>query len=134
MQANLVKEDLVAMITIVNVIGGSEGWWLDTGASRHVCHSLTLFRKYNKTEYKNILLGDHHRTKVTVVGEVILKFTSSKTLVMKEVLHSPKIQKNLFSEYLLNKVGFTQTIGSNLFTLTKKQCIYGKELCYQLHV
>ncbi|KAA0055651.1 putative Polyprotein [Cucumis melo var. makuwa] len=69
----------------------SEGWWLDTGASRHVCHDHSRFRKYNKVKDKNILLGDHHTTKVASIGEVELKFTSGKTLVLKEVLHTPEI-------------------------------------------
>ncbi|XP_050945529.1 uncharacterized protein LOC127150877 [Cucumis melo] len=94
-QANLIEDELVAMISEVNVIGGSEGWWLDTGASRHVCHDLSLFRKYNEVKDKNILLGDHHTTKVVGIGEVELKFTSAKTLVLKKVLHTLEIRKNL---------------------------------------
>ncbi|KAA0036465.1 putative Polyprotein [Cucumis melo var. makuwa] len=112
MQANLVEDELIAMISEVNVIEGSEGWWLDIGASRHVCHDLSLFRKYNEVKDKNILLGDHHTTKVAGIREVELKFTSGKTLVLKKVLHTPEIGKNLVSGYLLNKNGFTQTIGS----------------------
>ncbi|KAA0050358.1 uncharacterized protein E5676_scaffold293G00700 [Cucumis melo var. makuwa] len=48
---------------------GSEGWWLDIGASSHVCHT----------------------TKVASIGEVKLKFTSDKMLVLKEVLHTSEI-------------------------------------------
>ncbi|TYJ98300.1 hypothetical protein E5676_scaffold232G00150 [Cucumis melo var. makuwa] len=69
----------------------SEGWWLDTGASRHVSHDLSLFRKYNEVKDKNILLEDHHTTKVASIGEVELKFTFGKMLVLKEVLHSSEI-------------------------------------------
>ncbi|KAA0033400.1 putative Polyprotein [Cucumis melo var. makuwa] len=90
-QANLIEDELVAMISEVNVIGGFEGWWLNTGAFRHVCHDLSLFRKYNEVKDKNILLGDHHTTKVVGIGEVELKFTSNKMLVLKEVLHTPEI-------------------------------------------
>ncbi|KAA0037119.1 uncharacterized protein E5676_scaffold832G001570 [Cucumis melo var. makuwa] len=85
--ANLIEDELVAMISEVNVIGRSEGWWLDTSASHHVYHDLSLFRKYNKVKDKNILLGDHHTTKVADIGEVELKFTSGKMLMLKEVLH-----------------------------------------------
>ncbi|KAL0558517.1 hypothetical protein IC582_003091 [Cucumis melo] len=125
-QANLIEDELVAMIFEVNVIGRSEGWWLDTGASRHVYHDLSLFRKYNEVKDKNILLGDHHRTKVVGIGEVELKFTSGKTLVLKEVLHTSEFRKNLVSGYLLNKDGSTQTIGFDLFTLTKNNVFVGK--------
>ncbi|KAA0026075.1 uncharacterized protein E5676_scaffold1970G00500 [Cucumis melo var. makuwa] len=70
-------------------------WWLDIGASRHVCHDLSLFRKYNEVKDKNILLGDHHTTMMAGIGEVELKFTSSKMLVLKEVQHTPEIRMNL---------------------------------------
>ncbi|KAA0063255.1 Retrovirus-related Pol polyprotein from transposon TNT 1-94 [Cucumis melo var. makuwa] len=39
--------------------------------------------------------GNHHTTKVAGTVEVELKFTSDKTLILKEVLHTPEIQKNL---------------------------------------
>ncbi|KAA0036580.1 putative Polyprotein [Cucumis melo var. makuwa] len=90
-QANLIENELVAMISKVNAIKGLEGWWLDTSASHHACHNLSLFRKYNEAKDKNILLGDHHTTKVTIIGEVELKFTSGMTLVLKEVLNTPEI-------------------------------------------
>ncbi|KAA0035842.1 uncharacterized protein E5676_scaffold344G00540 [Cucumis melo var. makuwa] len=56
----------------------------------------------SKIKDKNILMGDHHTTKVASIGEVELKFTSGKKLVLKEVLHTPEIRKNLVFEYLLN--------------------------------
>ncbi|TYK00851.1 gag/pol protein [Cucumis melo var. makuwa] len=88
------------MITKVNVIGESEGWWLDTGASRHACNDLSLFRKYNETKDKNILLGGHHTTKVADNGEVVLKFTSNKTLMLKEVLHTSEVRKKRVTQPL----------------------------------
>ena len=81
-QVNLTEEELVAMITEVNVISGYEGWWIDIGATRHVCHDLSLFKTYNETTDKNSLLWDHHLTKVAGIGEVELKFTSGKTLTL----------------------------------------------------
>ena len=65
----------------------SEGWWLDIDASHHVFQDLSLFRKYNEIKDKKILQGDRHTTKVADVGEVELKFTYDKMLVLKEVLN-----------------------------------------------
>ena len=97
----------------------------DTGASCLVYHDLNLFRKYSEIKDKNILLEDHHTTKLADVGEVELKFTSGKVLVLKKVLHTLGIRKNLVFGYLLYKAGFSQTIGSNLFTLTKNNAFVG---------
>ena len=46
--------------------------------------------------------------------------------MLKEVLHSLEIRKNLVSGYLLNKAGFTQTFGGDLYTLTKNNVFVGK--------
>lgn len=125
-QANLTEEDLCAMISEINMVSGAEGWWLDTGASRHICFDRTMFKTYSETADKKVLLGDSHSTEVVGTGNVELKFTSGKTVILKDVLHTPEIRKNLVSGYLLNKAGFTQTIGADLFTLTKNGIFVGK--------
>ena len=104
---------------------GSKGWWLDTSASYHVCYDLSLFLKYKETKDKNTLTRDHHTTKVVGIGEVELKFAYDTTLILKEVLHNSWNSKEVGLDYLLNKVGFTQTIGSYLFTLTKNNVFVG---------
>ncbi|GKA97760.1 retrovirus-related pol polyprotein from transposon TNT 1-94 [Tanacetum coccineum] len=81
---------------------------------------LTMFKTYTAaSEDKKVLLGDHHTTNVAGIGNAELKFTSGKTVILKDVMHTPEIRKNLVSGYLLNKAGFVQTIGADLFTLTK---------------
>ncbi|TYK05693.1 retrotransposon protein, putative, Ty1-copia subclass [Cucumis melo var. makuwa] len=67
--------------------------WLDTSASRHVYLELTLFKRCNRTKDKNILLEDHHTTKVASIGKMRLNFTFDKTLILKEVLHTSEIRK-----------------------------------------
>lgn len=71
-----------------------------------MCYNKDLLKSYHEVEDKKVLLGD-----------------SQKTLVLKDVLHTSEVRKNLVSGYLLNKVGFTQTFGADLYTLTKKTCL-----------
>ena len=125
-QANLTEDQLIAMKSEINIVDGSEGWWVDTGASRHVCHDRRLFKSYSEAEDRRVLLGDSHSTNVAGTGEVELKFTSGKTVILKDVLHVPEIRKNLVSGYLINKAGFTQTIGADMYTLTKNGVFVGK--------
>ncbi|KAH7845248.1 hypothetical protein Vadar_014351 [Vaccinium darrowii] len=88
----------------INMISGSEGRWMDTDASRHVCYDRSLFKSYSEADNKKVLLGDSHTTKVIGLGDVDIKFTSGRTFTLKEVLHTSKIRKNLVSSYLLNNL------------------------------
>ncbi|XP_073224912.1 uncharacterized protein [Cicer arietinum] len=63
-QANLTEEQFIAMITEINLVGGSNGWWIDTGASRHVCYDRDMFKTYIVAEDKKVLLGDSHTINV----------------------------------------------------------------------
>jgi hypothetical protein len=72
------------------------------------------------------MLGDSHTTDVLGTGEVLLKFTSGRELVLKDVLHAPEIRKNLVSGFLLNKVGFKQVLEADQFVLSKKGMFVGK--------
>ncbi|KAL5790228.1 hypothetical protein ACOSQ2_005116 [Xanthoceras sorbifolium] len=85
-----------------------------------------MFKSYSETVDKKMLLGDSHSTIVTGTGEVELKFTSRKVVILKDVLHTLEMRKNLVSGYLLNKAGFTQTIGADLYTITKNNVFVGK--------
>uniref|UniRef100_A0A2N9IMM0 Uncharacterized protein n=1 Tax=Fagus sylvatica TaxID=28930 RepID=A0A2N9IMM0_FAGSY len=46
-QANVTEEPLVAMITEINILDGLGGWWIDFGATRHVCHDKAWFKTYS---------------------------------------------------------------------------------------
>ena len=126
-QANVIGEEpLMAMITEINIISGSEGWWEDFGAARHICYDRSCFKTYSEEKDMKVMLGDSHTTKVAGIGNVELKFTSGRTLLLKDVLHTPEMRKNLVSSFLLNKAGFVQNIGSDQYVSTKNGSFVGK--------
>ena len=94
------------------MIFGSEGWWADSGAARHICYDRSWFKTYSEEKNMKVLLSDSHTTKVAGIGNMELKFTFGRTLLLKNVLHTPEMRKNLVSTFLLNKAGFVQNIGS----------------------
>ena len=85
-----------------------------------------MFKTYSEAEDKNVLLGDSHTTVVTGTRDMELKFSFEKTVMLKEVLHTPEIRKNLVLGYLLNRARSTQTFGGELYTLTKNNIFVGK--------
>jgi len=126
-QANNVEEPLVAMISEINIVGDSKGWWVDSGATRHVCYDKDWFKGYTPYEKpRDIMLGDSHTTQILGEGNVELNFTSGRTLTLKNVLYTPKMRKNLMSAFLLNKAGFKQTIESDQYVFTKGGTFVGK--------
>ena len=113
----MTEKPLTATTTEIQFDGGSEGWWVDTGVSRHVCYDRDMFTTYTAADDQKVLLGDSRTTKVAGVGNAEIKFTSGKTVILKDVLHTPEMRKNLVSGFLLNKAGFTQFIGADVYTI-----------------
>jgi hypothetical protein len=69
----------------------------DTGANIHVCADISMFSSYQVTQAGSVLMGNGSRAFVQGVGTVNLKFTSGKTVQLKNVQHVPSINKNLVS-------------------------------------
>ncbi|GJY63680.1 zinc finger, CCHC-type containing protein [Tanacetum coccineum] len=68
-------------------------WWINSGATTHVCKDRC--------------------------GSVALKFSSGKTITLFNVLYVPKLRKNLVSGPLLNKCGYKQVYESDKYILSK---------------
>ena len=68
-----------------------------------------------------MLLGDGQTTNVAGIVDIELNFTFKKTLILRNVMHVPKIRKNIVSGFLLNKTGFSQSIGVDLYAITKNE-------------
>jgi hypothetical protein len=75
----------------------SPKWWMDSGANIHVCADVSLFASYQVGRTRALLMGNGSRAHVLGVGTVNLKFTSGKTVLLKNVQHVPSIKKNLVS-------------------------------------
>ncbi|RVW27665.1 hypothetical protein CK203_104984 [Vitis vinifera] len=76
------SENFVAVILESNVVMDSKDWWIDSGATRHICGK----------------------------GDVVLNLTSGKKLTLMDVLFVPEIRKNLVSASLLSNKGFKTCI------------------------
>lgn len=114
------------MITEINMVNESDGWWIDTSASRHIYYDRSIFMTYMNAEDNKVLLGDAHTTNVAGIRDVELNFTSGNTLILKAVMHVLEIRKNLVSCFLLNKAWVSQSIGKDLYTITKNDIFVGK--------
>lgn len=104
----LVSELHIGMIQEMHMVSVtvSSDWWYDSGATSHVCNNKALFKAYKESrEGHEVMMGDQHTSKVLGIGTVELEFTSGKKVTLKDVLHVPRIRKNLVSGFKLCKNG-----------------------------
>ena len=67
-------------------------------ATRHVCSDKKMFSSYQTIDNgEQLFMGNSSSSKVEGQGKVVLKMTSGKELNLNDMLHVPKIQKNLLS-------------------------------------
>ncbi|GJU65264.1 zinc finger, CCHC-type containing protein [Tanacetum coccineum] len=99
-------------------------WWVDSGATVHVCKDRCWFKIYESLNDGSIL---HMKNESTALvhgrGCVDLKFSSRNIVSLFNVLHVPNIRKNLVSSSVLNNCGYKQVIESNKFVLSK-HCVF----------
>ncbi|PHU13801.1 hypothetical protein BC332_15006 [Capsicum chinense] len=111
-QANMIEfnkecDDLCAMFSECNLEGNPHEWWMDFGATLHVCANKELFSPFAPALVeKMIYMANSAKAKVEETGKVGLKMTSGKVLTLNNVLYVPELRRNLISVSLLDKNGF----------------------------
>ena len=120
-------DNLVAVVTETNMVSNVKGWWIDTGATRHICGDKNLFSEYkHMDDGEKLYMGNSSASNVEGKGNVLLKFTYGKVVTLTDVLHVPEIRKNLVSGPILSKKGFKLVFESDRFILTKAGMYVGK--------
>nr|GFB74959.1 zinc finger, CCHC-type [Tanacetum cinerariifolium] len=86
-------------------------WWIDTGATTHVCKDHCWFKTFEPVE--DGYIGDEHFALVHGNGSVALEFSFGKTVTLFNVFYVPKRRKNLVYGPVLNKCGYKQVYESD---------------------
>ena len=99
--------NLSAMVSEANLVRNPREWWVDTGATRHICADKKMFTTYNEVANgEQLFMENYFISTVAGQGKVILNMTSGKELTLNNVLHVPNIRKNLVFGSLLSKNDF----------------------------
>ncbi|XP_077245915.1 uncharacterized protein LOC143885588 [Tasmannia lanceolata] len=127
-QANVVEDQyLSVVVSEVNLVSNVKDWWVDTGATRHICSDISVFSSYELVgDGEQLFMGNSSASAVAGKGTVLLKLTSGKVLKLCDVLHVPDIRKNLVSGSLLIKKGFKLVFEADKFVITKNGEFVGK--------
>ena len=109
----------------INLVGNPKEWWVDTGATRHVCCHKKMFSTYKECG-EQLFMGNSSISRAAGIGKVILKMTSGEELTLNNVLHVPEIHKNLIAGSLMLKNGFKLVFDSEKFVITKAGMYVGR--------
>ncbi|CAM8920950.1 unnamed protein product [Rhodiola kirilowii] len=102
-------------------------WWVDSGATTHVCRDKEMFKSFATTSEGRVLhMGDESTAPILGKGQVDLEFSSGKNLVLANVLYVPNIRKNIVSGTVLNKLGYRQVYEADNFILSRGGVFVGK--------
>ncbi|KAL0365780.1 UNVERIFIED_CONTAM: Retrovirus-related Pol polyprotein from transposon TNT 1-94 [Sesamum radiatum] len=100
---DLGKLNLSAVVFEANLVDNPREWWIDTGATRHICSDKEMFSTYTPINGRKLFMGNSATSNIVGLGKVVLKMTSGKELTLIDVLHVPDIRKNLVSGSLKGK-------------------------------
>nr|GEX54824.1 zinc finger, CCHC-type [Tanacetum cinerariifolium] len=101
-------------------------WWIDSGATTHVCKDRCWFKTYEPVEDGSVLyMGDDHFAHVHGKGSVSLEFSFGKTITLFNVLYVPKLRKNLVFGPMLNKCGYKHVYESDKYILSNSGVFVG---------
>nr|GEW90608.1 zinc finger, CCHC-type [Tanacetum cinerariifolium] len=71
----------------------SIAWWIDFGATTHVCKDCCWFKTYEPIKDGSVLyMGDDHFAPVHEKGSVVLELSLGKSITLFNVLYVPKLQ------------------------------------------
>ncbi|KAJ9535587.1 hypothetical protein OSB04_un001276 [Centaurea solstitialis] len=101
-------------------------WWVDSGATSHVCKDLRWFKVCQPIEDGSFVkMGNVATEPIKGLGSVLLYFTSGKCVCLDNVLYVPGIRKNLLSEIVMNKCGYKQVLESDKYILSRHGAFVG---------
>ncbi|CAH9116142.1 unnamed protein product, partial [Cuscuta europaea] len=116
-----------AIQTVTKTTKDDESWWIDTGATRHVCKDRQALKTLKELQEGPILyMGKDSTMQIQGIGQVELKLTSGKKLIINDVYFVPQIRKNLVSGGILNNFGFKLSFEANKFILSKGGVFVGQ--------
>jgi len=120
-------DDLRAMLSECNLVGNPKEWWIDSGATRHICAVREAFASYAPAgPDETIYMGNSATARIEGYGKIMLKMTSGKMVTLNNVCHVSEIRKNLVSTGLLVKNGFKCVYVSDKVVISKNEMYIGK--------
>ncbi|XP_021718833.1 uncharacterized protein LOC110686521 [Chenopodium quinoa] len=94
---NVVEEGKSSASTSGKRKNDDDSWWMDSGASRHVCKVKHWFKTFHKVvDGEELYMGNNSSIMVQGRGQVELMFSSGNGIILRDVLYAPDISRILY--------------------------------------
>ena len=97
----------------------SQRWVMDSGSTNHICKQKTAFSSLSKCEPVKVTVANDEVVTATHRGDVKLSLKSGETLLLKGVLFSPKIARNLISISKIASLGYATNFYDDGFIVSR---------------
>ncbi|KAK4381548.1 hypothetical protein Sango_2956300 [Sesamum angolense] len=88
---DLVELNLFAVVFEANLLDNPREWWIDTGATHHICSDKEMFSTYTPINGWKLFIENSATSNIVGLDNVVLKMTSGKELTLIDVLYVPNI-------------------------------------------
>lgn len=76
---DIFEMNISVMVSEVNMVGNTRKWWVDTGATCHICSNKKMFSSHqSRNDGEQLFMGNYATSKVKGQGKVVLNMTSKK--------------------------------------------------------
>ncbi|KAK6153708.1 hypothetical protein DH2020_013347 [Rehmannia glutinosa] len=111
-RANLVEEkkedgaNVLLQARNDNGEGQDDTWYLDTGASNHICGRRTIFMELDESVSGNVSFGDDSKVAIKGKGTILIRLKDGRHQFISNVYYVPTMKTNIFSLGQLLEKGY----------------------------
>lgn len=106
------------------IVDKSKTWYLDSGASKHMCNDKRIFTTMNNNEKLRVYTAAEHYVESKSIGDVNLSAKINQRLTnsvkLRDTLYVPELRNNLLSVSSVTNNGYTVTFRKNGATINQK--------------
>ena len=104
---------------MIDSLGPTDRWILDSGASHHMCPHREWFNTYEEVDGGVVSMANNNVYKVKGVGTIQIQLHDRVVRTFEGIRYVPQLGKNLISLLVLDNEGYTYQGGGGVLRVTK---------------